>query len=75
MHSKLTLHYTGCVKQLLKSFNILLFGDYGVCTKKLTLKQKMRQKLKCFKNVYQCWKAMTNIFFLKVPSEMRVIYV
>lgn len=54
MHSKLTLHYTGCVKQLLKSFNILLFGDYGVCTKKLTLKQKMRQKLKCFKNVYQC---------------------
>lgn len=45
MHSKLTLHYTGCVKQLLKSFNILLFGDNGVCTKKLTLKQKMRKKL------------------------------
>lgn len=45
MHSKLTLHYTSCGKQLLKSFNILLFGEYGVCTKKLTLKQKLRQNL------------------------------
>lgn len=55
MHSKLTLHYTGCVKQLLKSFNILLFGDYGVCTKKLThIKTKNETKFKCFKKVYQC---------------------
>lgn len=55
MHSKLTLHYTSCGKQLLNHLIFFFFfGEFGVCTLKLTLKQKMRQKLKCFKNVYQC---------------------
>lgn len=34
LHSKLTLHYSCYLKQLLKSFDILLFGEYGVCTKR-----------------------------------------
>lgn len=46
MHSKLTLHYTSCGKQLLNHL-IFFYLENMVydCTKKLTLKQKMRQNL------------------------------